>query len=74
MGYTNEEEESSLDSSYHLPTVAQDEPLLIFGSPAIEEVPILLSLSCGCPTSATVYIEDDEEMTAVPVQLSLSKW
>ena len=39
LEYTNEDEEaeSSPDSSYHSPMVAQDEQLLIFGSPAVEE-------------------------------------
>ena len=66
LEYANEEVESSLDSSYHSPTVAQGEPLLAFSSPAIEEAPILLPLLCTCPVLAVVHIEDDVEMTAVP--------
>ena len=62
----DEEAESSPDSSYHSPTVAQDEQLLVFGSPAIEEAPILLPSSCACPVPAVVHIKDNVEMTAVP--------
>ena len=66
LEYANKEVKSSLDSSYHSPTVAQDEPLLIFSSPAVKEVPILLLTPCACLVLAVVYIEDDMEMTAVP--------
>ena len=46
--------------------MAQDEQHLVFGSPAVEEAPILLLLSCACPVPAVVHIEDDVEMTTVP--------
>ena len=62
----DEEAESSPDSSYHSPTVAQDEQLLVFGSPAVEEAPILLPSSCACLVPAVIHIKDDVEMTIVP--------
>ena len=65
LEYTDEAE-SSPDSSYHSPMVAQEEQLLVFGSPAIEEAPILLLSPCACPVPAVVHIEDDVEMTTVP--------
>ena len=66
LEYADREEGSNLDSSYHLPMVAQDEPLLIFGSPAIEEVPILLLSFCACLVPAIVYIRDGIEIAVVP--------
>ena len=62
----DKEAESSPDSSYHSPMVAQEEQLLVFGSPAVEEAPILLPSPCACPVPAVIHIEDDVEMTTVP--------
>ena len=65
LEYADKEEGTGSDSSYHSPTVAQNKSLLVFGSPAVEGTPILLSTSCGCLALA-VRIKDDVKMIVVP--------
>ena len=61
-----EDEGSSSGLSYHLPIVAQEEPLLIFGSPVPQLSPEVPEVSCACPVPAIIRIKDDMEMTTAP--------
>ena len=65
-----EEEEDGSSSSYHSPTVAQEEvPLLVFGEVLPGDTQSLLvevQEICGCPIPTVTRIEDDVEMVAAP--------
>ena len=61
-----EDKGSSSGSNYHSPIVAQEEPLLVFGSPVPQSSPEVPEASCAYPVPAVIRIEDDVEMTAVP--------
>ena len=62
------EEVASSGSSYHSPTVAQEEvPLLVFGEVLpgeTQSLPVEVQETCGCPIPAVIRIEDDVEMVA----------
>ena len=64
------EEVASSGSSYHSPTVAQEEvPLLVFGEVLpgdTQSLPVEVQETCGCPVPAVIRIEDDVEMVAAP--------
>ena len=51
--------------SYHLPIMAQEELLLVIGSP-VSQSPDMPEVLCACPVPAIIRIEDNVEMTAVP--------
>ena len=60
-----EDEGSNSGSSYHLPIMAQEELLLVIGSPTAQssDVP---KVSCACPVPEVIRITDDVEMVTVP--------
>ena len=60
------DEESGSDGSYHLPTVAQEEPLLVFGSPLLQSLPVEVQETCGHPVTTLIEIKDEVEMPVVP--------
>ena len=60
-----EDEGSNSGSSYHLLIMAQEELLLVIGSP-VSQSPDMPEALCACPVPAVIRIEDDVEMTAVP--------
>ena len=70
LEYAEEEEGDDLGSSYHSPTVAQEEvPLLVFGEVLpgdTQSLPVEVQETCGCPVPTIVRIEDDVEMVAAP--------
>ena len=70
LEYAKEEEGDDSNSSYHSPTVAQEEvPLLVFGEVLpgdTQSLPIEVQETCGCPIPAIIRIEDDVEMVAAP--------
>ena len=65
LEYTSDEESGS-DGSYHLPTVAQEEPLLVFGSPLSQSLPVEVQETCGHPVTTLIEIEDNVKMPVVP--------
>ena len=77
MEYAEEEEGSSSGASYHVPLVAPEEPLLVFGSPVSQTLPSKVQETCGCPVPAVITVKDNMEMTvvlreneeAIPVQV-----
>ena len=60
-----EDEGSNSGSSYHSPIMAQEELLLVIGSP-VSQSPDVPEVLCACPVPAVIRIEDDVEMTTVP--------
>ena len=64
LEYT-EDEGSNSRLSYHLPIMAQEELLLVIGSP-VAQSPDVPKASCACPIPEVIRIADDMEMTAVP--------
>ena len=60
-----EDEGSNSGLSYHSPIMAQEELLLVTGSPVVQssEVPEVL---CACPIPEVIRITDDVEMVTVP--------
>ena len=68
LEYAEEEEEDGSGSSYHSPTVAQEEvPLLVFGEVLpgdTQSLPVEVQETCGCPVPAVIRIEDDVETVA----------
>ena len=66
MEYAEEEEGSSSGTSYHVPLVAPEEPLLVFGPPVSQSLPSEVQETCGCAIPVVISIEDDMEMTVVP--------
>ena len=66
------EEVVSSSSSYHSPTVAQEEvPLLFFGKVLprdSQSLPIEVQEMCGCPVPAVIRVEDDVEMVVAPTE------
>ena len=60
-----EDEGSNSGLSYHLPIMAQEELLLVIGSPMAQstDVPEVL---CACPVPEVIRIADDVETTATP--------
>ena len=77
LEYTEEEEGSSSGASYHVPLIAPEETLLVFGSPISQSLPSEVQETYGCPVPAIIAIEDDVEMSvvlreneeAIPVQV-----
>ena len=77
LEYAEEEEGSSSGTSYHIPLVAPEETLLVFGSPVSQTLPSEVQETCGCPVPAVIMIKDDVEMSvvlrenkeAIPVQV-----
>ena len=65
LEYAEEEEGSSSGASYHVPLVAPEETLLVFGSPISQTLPSEVQETCGCPIPAVITIEDDAEMSVV---------
>ena len=59
-------EGSNSGLSYHSPIMAQEELLLVFGSPVAESSPDVPKVSCARLVPAVIRIEDDVEMTAAP--------
>ena len=70
LEYVEEEEGDGSGSSYHSPTVAQEEvPLLVLGEVLpgdAQSLPVEVQETCGCPVPAIIRIEDDIEMVATP--------
>ena len=66
LEYAEEEEGSSSGTSYHIPLVAPEETLLVFGSPVSQTLPSEVQETCGCPVPTVITIEDNVEMTVVP--------
>ena len=70
LEYAEEEEGDDSGSSYHSPTVAQEEvPLLVFSEVLpgdTQSLPVEVQETCGCPVPAVIRIEDDVEMVAAP--------
>ena len=66
LEYAEEEEGSSSGVSYHIPLVAPEETLLVFGSPVSQTLPSKVQETCGCPVPTVISIEDDVEMSVVP--------
>ena len=66
LEYAKEEEGSSSSASYHVPLVAPEETLLVFGSPVSQSLPSEVQETCGCPVPTVITIEDDVEMPVVP--------
>ena len=68
LEYAEEEEGDGSGSSYHSPTVAQEEvPLLVFGEVLpgdTQSLPVEVQETCGCPVPAIIRIEDNVEMVA----------
>ena len=66
------EEVASSSSSYHSPTVTQEEvPLLVFGEVLpgdSQSLPVKVQETCGCPIPAVIRIEDDVEMVTAPME------
>ena len=60
-----EDEGSNSGSSYHSPIIAQEEPLLVIGSP-VAQSPDVPEVLCACPVPEVIRIMDDMEMTAAP--------
>ena len=65
LEYAEEEEGSSSNASYHVPLVAPEETLLVFGSPISQTLPSEVQETCGCPVPAVITIEDDVEMAVI---------
>ena len=61
-----EDEGSSPGLSYNSPIVAQEEPLLVFGSPVAQSSPEVPKASCACLVPAIIRIKDDVEVTTTP--------
>ena len=65
-----EEERDDSGSSYHSPTVAQEEvPLLVFGEVLpgdTQSLPVEVQETCGCLVPAVIRIRNDVEMVAAP--------
>ena len=70
LEYAEEEEGDGSGSSYHSPTVAQEEaPLLVFGKVLpgdTQSLPVEVQETCGCPIPDAMRIEDDVEMVTAP--------
>ena len=66
LKYAEEEERSSSGASYHVPLVAPEETLSVFGSPVSQSLPSEVQETCGCPVPAIIMIKDDVEMSMVP--------
>ena len=66
LEYAEEEEGSSSGASYHIPLVAPEETLLVFGSPISQTLPSKVQETCGCPVPSVITVGDDVEMTVVP--------
>ena len=66
LEYAEEEEGFSSGASYHVPIVAPEEILLVFGSPISQSLPSKVQETCGCPVPAVITIKDNVEMTVVP--------
>ena len=60
-----EDEGSNSGSSYHSPIMAQEELLLVIGSP-VAQSPDVPKASCACPVPEIIRIADDMEMTVAP--------
>ena len=60
-----EDEGSNSGSSYHSPIMAQEELLLIIGSP-VAQSPNVPEALCACLVPEVIKIADDVEMTAAP--------
>ena len=77
LEYAEEEEGSSSSASYHIPLVAPEETLLVFGSPISQSLPSEVQETCGCSVPAAIMIEDNvvmsmvlrENKEAIPVQV-----
>ena len=65
LEYAEEEEGSSSGTSYHIPLVAPEETLLVFGSPVSQTLPSEVQETCGCPVPTVITIKDDVEMSMV---------
>ena len=66
LEYVEEEEGSSSGVSYHVPHVAPEETLLVFGSPISQTLPSEVQETCGCPIPTIITIEDNVEMAMAP--------
>ena len=66
LEYAEEEEGSSSSASYHVPLVAPEDTLLVFGSPISQPLPSKVQETCGCPVPTVITIEDNVEMSVVP--------
>ena len=51
-----EDDRLSLGLSYHLPTLAQEEPLLVFGSLVSQSPSDVSEVSCACPVSVHIFM------------------
>ena len=60
-----EDEGSNSGSSYHSPIMAQEELLLVIGSP-VAQSPNVPEVLCACPIPEVIRITDDVEITAAP--------
>ena len=60
-----EDEGLSSGSSYHSPIMAQEELLLVIGSP-VAQSPNVPEALCACTVPEVIRVMDDVEMTAVP--------
>ena len=70
LEYVDEEEGDGSGSSYHSPTVAQEEvPLLVFGKVLpgdTQSLPVEVQETCGCPIPTVTRIKDNVEIVAAP--------
>ena len=60
-----EDEGLNSGSSYHSPIMAQEELLLVIGSPMAQSTDVPKAL-CACPVPDVIRLKDDVEMTTVP--------